>query len=212
MPPPEQLRKRLADLMGLADGDLARLLSLGTEALYDLLPALIDQYGSAASLLAAEWYDDARAAAEVRGRFAAIPADLPDTSGSLIGWAQSTATTPEAFASLLAGGAQRRIASYARHTVMDSSVADPRAEGWMRVARVSGCGFCRMLAGRGAVYNESSVRFGAHDGCHCQAAPKWSGKADLFDVAEYRRSTRARSDSITEADNARARDWIAANL
>lgn len=217
MATPEQLRTRLAELARLANGDLDRLLRAvqGTDllpALYDLLPALIDQYGTASGLLAAEWYDEARAAAGVRGSFTARPAKIGDTgAAALIGWASATANSPEAMASLLAGGLQRRVTNFGRQTVMESAVSDPRATGWQRVARVTGCNFCQMLAGRGAVYRESSVSFGAHDDCHCQAAPKWTGKADLFDVQEYRRSVRADS-ATSDADKARAREWIAANL
>jgi hypothetical protein len=38
-------------------------------ALMDILPALVDQYGAAASTLATEWYDDLRAKQGIRGRF-----------------------------------------------------------------------------------------------------------------------------------------------
>jgi hypothetical protein len=56
---------------------------------------------------------------------------------------------------------------------MGSSIADPKARGWMRVG--SGrCDFCRMLIGRGAVYTESTVDFHAHDHCGCGATPAWA--------------------------------------
>jgi len=39
---------------------------------------LVAIYGSAAATLGADWYDEMRAAAAVKGRFRAIPAELPD--------------------------------------------------------------------------------------------------------------------------------------
>lgn len=217
----EQLRSRVAQLVRAAGGDFDLIWSkvAGSpellDALADLLPSLIGTYGPAIGFVAADWYDDARAEREVRGRFQAVPADIRGSGvGPLLGWAAETSTTEDALKALILGGLQRRLANFSRQTVMQSTVADPQARGWMRAARVTGCDFCRMLAGRGAVYTEASVKFGAHDDCGCQAVPAWGGKADVFDVQEYRRSVRRAS--LTEeqraADNARARDWIAANL
>lgn len=104
---------------------------------------------------------------------------------------------------------QRRISNVARDTVTQTSVADPRTDGWMRVG-VGQCSFCQMLIGRGAVYTESTVNFGAHDHCKCQAAPAFPGKPPI-DVAEYRASTR-RTAEQKATENARAREWIANNL
>lgn len=219
MATPQQLRERVAQLVREASGDLDLIWSQVagstdlTAALFDLMPALIDTYGPAIAVVAADWYDDAREERSVRGAFRAIPAGNPDPGASaLIGWAQSEATGEDALKSLILGGMQKRLANFSRDTIIRSSVSDPQATGWMRTARSGGCRFCRMLAGRGAVYRESTVHFGAHDHCNCQAAPAWGGKPDVFDVREYRRSTRHANEESSEADNARARDWIAANL
>ncbi|HVY10811.1 MAG TPA: hypothetical protein VHB18_11790 [Mycobacteriales bacterium] len=140
-------------------------------ALHDVLPALIDMYGSAAGALAAHWYDDLRERREIRGSFTADVADIPDTGAhALIGWAADTAADYATFQTLIAGGAQRRTANFARRTVMGSSVADPHARGWMRVG-VGECEFCQMLLGRGAVYTEATADFEAHDHCQCGAEP-----------------------------------------
>jgi hypothetical protein len=148
----------------------------------------------------------------VRGRFAAVAAVVPDAGAqSLTSWAAREATDLTTMQALILGGAQRRIVNVSRRSVIDSTAADPRAEGWMRTG-VGECDFCRMLIGRGAVYSESSVRFGAHDHCGCQAAPSWGRPSDVFDVDEYRASTRRRNDQTRAADNARAREWIADNL
>jgi len=219
MPTPADLRRDIARLTGLAQRDVATIFrrletaAEAREALNDVLPTLTRQYGEAASLVAAEWYDDLRDEQAVQGRFRAIPADLPsqDTE-SLTGWASTTATDLASMEALIIGGLSRRISDWSRETIMGSSFADPRGEGWQRVARADGCQFCVMLAGRGFVYTESTVKFASHDSCHCGATPKWAGKATLVDVEEYRASQRRRSDETREADNARARKWIADHL
>lgn len=217
MATPEELRTAIAELVRRANGDLAELWRLASaseiaEALYDVLPALIDTYGIAASAIAADWYDDARAAKGVGGRFSAIAADIPNPGAQpLVAWALERSTSDEGFRGLIEGGMQRRIANFSRKSLMESSVADPRSKGWMRVG-IGECEFCRMLISRGAVYTEATVRFGAHDSCRCQCAPVWGGDADVFDVEEYRRSLRNRSDSTRSSDNARAREWIEQNL
>lgn len=180
MPTPRLLRSRVNGLARLANGDLAALWKHleravdAEEALRDILPALITTYGSAASLVASEWYDEIRAKAEASKRFAAIPAAAGDDGAqALVGWALATSTDAAAFKTLIEGGIQRRIANHARNTVTFSSVKDPSARGWMRVGDGSSCDFCSMLLGRGAVYTEASADFQAHDHCGCQAAPRF---------------------------------------
>ncbi|WP_052337066.1 hypothetical protein [Nocardioides alkalitolerans] len=215
------LQRDVGALTGLAQTEIDALFAQlvdaaqAREALNDVLPALILQYGQAAAAMAADWYDELRLEFGVAGRFTATPAQLGDPgAAALVGWAETTSTDLSAMSSLIAGGVARRVGNWARQTVMGSSLADPRASGWQRVARTNGCDFCVMLARRGAVYTQRGVNFGAHDDCNCGAAPKWSGRGDVFDVADYRKSTRTdrTTDAQREASNARARDWIANNL
>lgn len=63
-----------------------------------------------------------------------------------------------------------------------------------------------MLAYRGPTYSESSADFGAHDHCGCSAEPQFIGEPKL--VQPYVKSIR----NISDADRARARAWIKANL
>lgn len=179
------------------------------EALNDLLPGIIDLYGTAAAGLAATWYDDLRDQNGIPGHFTADPADIADTGvGALVGWAQSEVADPTdlaAFRSLIEGGVQKRVANFSRLTVMDASYADPQAHGWQRVGNGANCPFCNMLIGRGAVYSEAGVSFGAHDHCDCGAQPAWGGLP--LPVKAYTPTNR----NITDADRARVRAWIAAN-
>lgn len=208
-----QLRRDLGTLNEYAERDLSVLWrdpkdpTRAEAALRDVLPALIDTYGSAASTLAAERYDDVRARTGVRGKFRAVPADIKDSGAqSLVGWALSEATDVPSLTTLILGGTQRRIANFARKTVMDSSFFDPSAQGWQRVSQ-GGCstGFCDMLAGRGTVYSEASADFASHDHCQCYAEPAFVGAPRP--VKPYKPSLRTPSD----ADRARAREWIASH-
>ena len=171
------LRAETSKLVRLADADLSRLWRLvangaaAGEALHDLLPAIIREYGSLGGAVAAEWYDQQREKAGARGRFTAIPVAADDRGAhSLVGWAINEATTDGALRALILGGVQRRIADHVRYTVAGSSVADPAARGWQRVGG-GDCDFCQMLIGRGAVYTEASVDFPSHDNCKCAAEP-----------------------------------------
>lgn len=202
------LRDAVTGLVVYARRDLETLFAQTSDAdiraaLHDLLPALIETYGAAAATLAANWYDEHRAQAEVPGGFVAAPVDIPDPGAhALVGWAANTASDALTFRTLILGGSQRRIANYSRATVTGASVADPKATGWQRVGSGE-CGFCRMLIGRGAVYRQASADFASHDSCRCSAVPAWGGRP--APVRRYTPSERG----VTDAERALARKWVA---
>jgi len=178
-------RRELQTLTGLAGRDLDKFwrqfttADMARDGLLDVLPLLVDLYGSAAATLGADWYDELREQAEVRGSFRSIPAELPDRgrTDALARWgiAPLFAAEPDftSALSLVTGGLQRIVANADRQSVTASAVADPRARGWER-RTTGGCDFCRMLAGRGAVYSEATADFESHDNCHCLAVPRWT--------------------------------------
>lgn len=176
------------------------------DMLADILPQIVDTYGTAAAAMAADWYDDLRAKSAVSGTFLATPAvvDQAGTS-SLAGFAAKPlfAENPNwnAARTLADGGLQRRIANVARETVMQNAVADPQARGWQRVGNGS-CGFCAMLIGRGAVYSERGADFSSHDHCKCSAAPAFRGKPQP--VKPYTPS----ANKATDAERARVREYL----
>lgn len=205
------LRDGVEGLNRLASRDLSALWQQVSDAaeaqvaLRDVLPGLIDTYGVAASAVAADWYDDARAKAGVKGRFTAIPADIADAGAqALIGWAAADANDFGSFQALILGGTQRRIANFSRGTIAGSSVADPQATGWQRVGSGE-CAFCAMLIGRGSVYSEASADFASHDHCRCSATPVFRGQSRP--VKPYTPSLRG----STEADRARVREYLASH-
>lgn len=210
----------LAELARIAQNDLqvlwSRLNSSDPvkvrDALAEVLSQLAATYGSAAATLGADWYEEVRDALGVKGRFTADTAELPDDGRfeALAGWATGPLFSNEpdraAVLSRAAGGFQRIVADADRHSVMQSSIADPKATGWQRVTSGGGCAFCEMLSGRGFVYESATVRFASHDHCDCTAAPAFEGRSVA--VRPYTPSLRGSS----EADRARVRKWIAANV
>lgn len=222
---PAQLRSGVLRVQTAASADLAALFRRVTtaaqalEALSDILPAIIEQYGAAAAVVAAEWYDQARVKAAVPGRFSAEPAEVGDRGvAPLVSWGlaplliprQPDAPAIDERALLrtalvrVDGGMVRRIGDVGRETVMASSVRDPQARGWQRYA-VGGCAFCVMVASRGAVYTERTANFASHDNCRCTAAVAFVGEP--VPVKPYTPSDR----NISDADRARVRAYLAAN-
>jgi hypothetical protein len=208
------LSEGVQGLVGYAASDLDALWREITggadaaEALNDVLPGLVSVYGSAASALAADWYDEVRAEVSPRSRFTAVPADIADVGAySLIGWAVDAAVDDASLRMLIEGGMQRRIANFSRLTVTGSAVSDPAAVGWQRVGN-GGCtsGFCDMLISRGAVYSEATASFAAHDNCKCSAVPAWGGRP--VPVKPYKPSLR----HVSDADRQRVREWVSVNL
>lgn len=181
------------------------------DALLDVLPAVADTYATAAGALAADTYDELRAAARAAGRFAAVVAPLREFgTDSLALWA--TSRDWEADGALAAartqveGGLQRRIANAGNETFTSNVQEDPAARGWERITSATACDFCRMVAMRGAVYTKGTASFACHDHCNCSARPLWGD--ETVKAGKYRRTER----NITDADRARVRAWIADNL
>lgn len=216
MPTVDQYRRDLDELVRLANVDLEVLWRqvddavVARELLADILPELTAVYGSAAGTLAADWYDELRAENEIRGRFSAIVAELPprDVTDSLAGWAVSPLFAAEPAVGLALdnaqSGLQKVIADVGRNTITESTIFDPGARGWMRQT-TGGCGFCQMIASRGAVYSERSVNFGSHRNCRCVAVPAFGGRPNP--VEAYTPTTR----EVTDADRRRTREWMREN-
>lgn len=196
-------RADLAELARLAESDLSVLFRNVKKAdhvrqgLMDTLPKLVDIYGSAAASLGADWYDELRQEAEVKGKFQAIVAYLPDVgrTDSLAGWAIGPlfGAKPDAKAAfgMASGGLQRIIFNADRETVMQSSIQDRRARGgWSREGNGE-CAFCSMLIERGSVYSEATADFASHDNCRCVAVPRFGDSSQSVAAKDYVQSTRS---------------------
>lgn len=210
---PEELRRLLISLSSSAEADLAAVWSQLTpqtfyDALMDVMPALVGEYGDAAAAVTAEWYDEYRNDLNISGRFAAdVPTDPKLGSEALAGWANTLAQENlDTALTRTSGGLVRRVMNAGRDAMLENVERDPQAKGWQRKARGNGCAFCQMLAGRGFVYRgRNTADFSSHDNCGCVAVPAFKGRA--IPVRPYVPSAR----NITDADRARVREWISKN-
>lgn len=199
----ERLRLAHAGIRALVERDLREFfasLDLGRpEAARDALVAfssvLVSEYGEIAAGVAADWYDEVRAAEGVRGGFRArmvVPDERAATVGTVTRAAGALFTpAPEAVLVTLVGRLPKYALTGARETVAASTAADPQSAGWHRETRGAGaCRFCRLLAGRGAVYKRATADFAAHNDCNCVAVPSWDANAPEVDVRLYEASRR----------------------
>lgn len=119
-----------------------------------------------------------------------------------------SAVVIQAFTDRTAAGTARHVKSASRDLVTET--ARVNRVGWAR--RLQGgenCAFCAMLASRGAVYSQKSVRFRTHDHCDCTGEivrdpEQWEGKEEADQLLELWQS----SDGMTEFDR-RYKEMIA---
>lgn len=155
------------------------------ELLRDLAAELAQEYGEAASLTMADWYETMRPT----GGFDAVLVD-PDLDALQrnVGWAATPLfeERPVASAALsrVAEVVEFAAAETARMTVITNARRDPLDVRYARHASATACAFCAMLATRQATYrSEDSAGFKAHRSCHCIAVPVWPG--DIVEEAPY---------------------------
>jgi hypothetical protein len=159
--------------------------------------ALTVEYGSASATAAADYYDAERVAAEVTGRFTVPLLDPPpdEQVDNSLRWAtkdlwprdpEDPATTEaqqlpielrlDAAEAKAEAVVQKLVTDQGRGTVVRAVRQDRQAVGWARTAALGACAFCKLLATRGMVYKADTVKFRAHDGCHCGAVPVFKGQ------------------------------------
>jgi hypothetical protein len=216
VPTPEQTRKGLVLITSEAVATASRLVKGSADATRNALtaatPEIVAYYSEGSAALAADHYDDLRDEARAAGRYVAEPiVELREEkirTGVL--WSVEPLYRPEPDDVLalerLAQVVQYETARPFRETVTINSRRDPASVGWQRISS-GGCKFCRMLAGRGAVYKETTARFASHPHCGCTAAPVFDGQpGPEASTIQYVASRRKRS----PADRARVREYLAA--
>lgn len=205
-------------------------------ALFAAVPLIVGDYADGAAALALDWYEELRDEAPVDGPFTPQPftvvtdedvaAMVARTTESLHDLEIEVARIAEDFerelaASLdaLTSAIQQEVADAFRETIIENTKADPESAGWKRFARPEACGFCRMLAARGAVYTKETARFAAHGAftngkrtggdCMCIAGPEFGGKETWAEATpmQYVASKRKR----TEAERAALRKYLNKN-
>jgi hypothetical protein len=209
----------------LATRDVRRLWSTLTvadalevrDALEELLPGMVAVYGDLSATVAADWYDEVRAASGVRGRFRAEPAGPfdPEAVRANTRWAIGPifASEPDWDGALerLTPEVGRMVAQSGRDTITKSTVKDRQAVGWRRVTNsAKPCKFCVALAARGAVYKQETVNFATHTNCSCSVAPSWDKSAPEVPVQAYEASadTSSMSDREREIHRGNIREWL----
>lgn len=170
---------------------------------------MVHKYGLASASLAADYYDEARRAADVKGSFTATVADPPPAAQ--ITAARNAVRRTAASQPQVEDGAeaveawrrtqqerdlaavQRLAAQAGRRTIEQATRADPEAVGWVRVTGGNCCAFCALLAIRGLIYGDRTraVRTSSgdpyHDRCACTPEPVFRGRASEGEpqVAEW---------------------------
>ncbi|MCB2412358.1 hypothetical protein LGT39_05785 [Demequina sp. TTPB684] len=183
------------------------------DALMEFMPALVNEYGNAAGVAAADFYDQLRSDVRTRREFKSIIAGADDVA--------TTEATRRLARSLFEGDAEAMIAGLeaiadkqikqvGRDTITRSSISDPDSSGWQREIRGDTCKFCRMLASRGAVYRRETADFAAHHHCDCVAAPSFDSSAPEVSATQYVASER--TSRMTDEQKARHRETVAGYL
>lgn len=216
MPTPEEARRGLVLLTTAAVADATALVTSSADrtqaALLTAAPDLVAYYSDGTAALAADHYDDLREAANASGRYVAEPIvrlrEEKIRTGVL--WAVEPLYRPEPDRVLaltrVGEVVQYETARPFRETITTNTRRDPQAAGWQRITS-GGCKFCRMLAGRGAIYRAATARFAAHPNCGCSAAPVFEGQpGEEASVMQYVASQRTRSPQQKQA----LRDHLAA--
>jgi hypothetical protein len=157
------------------------------DGLLAVVPRLVARYGDVAATVAADWYEQTRAAqlAARYGTFRTVLAAgiAAEAVESTVRYAAGHLFTddPGQALLLLNGAVQRQTLQTARTTILDNAARDPARPVWQRVA--SGpktCDFCAMLIGRGAVYATRATAGGDgndyHDHCDCQPVVSWTAR------------------------------------
>lgn len=198
--------ERLSDagrrLVAMAKRDmdeLFRRLDLSTpdvarDAVLEIMPELVREYGELASLAAAEWYEEVREAAGVTSAHTtslSSGANLDAVAGSSrYATRHFWGDDPAAALGLLSGMLQRYILYGTRDTVRRNVEQDMARPRYARVpSGVHTCAFCEMVASRGFVYHNETkagkrgLGNDFHDDCDCQIVVEFD--ADQHHIEGY---------------------------
>jgi hypothetical protein len=134
----------------------------------DAYPELVTPFLAASGDLTSVWYEDQLPDSEFR----AVPAEVAPPERLAI--AGRWALLQDDPALVLRGAATREVFKTSRQTVIQNAVEE--GVHWARHASATACGFCRMLAVRGAVFRSESSALAVkhadeqgHNHCHCIA-------------------------------------------
>lgn len=147
-------------------------------ALDEFFPVLVAQYGDAAATLAADWFEQQAGVRAVLAR--PVPDDVA-RAGARSAMDSLFKGNPAQVLANLGVVLDRMVKQPGRDTIRESS--HRAGVRWARVPTgAKTCGFCLMLASRGAVYRSEDTADGGryHGDCDCVATP-------IRDLSEYPR-------------------------
>lgn len=188
----DRLARASRRVVGLARADLAQYFAalpldspeLVRDALLEVVPALVREYGDIAATAAAEWYEEVRASSVSGMHYARLGATATtDSTMSAVRFASGHlfGDNPQQTLVVLSGAIQRFITYSSRSTVAVNAAHDPQNPRFARVPTgAKTCAFCEMLASRGFVYysEEAAGAFDEwHNDCDCQIVPEWDKDA-----------------------------------
>ncbi len=170
--------------MALAQADLRTLFATldpsrpeaFRDALVEIVPVLVREYGELAAVAAAEWYEDVSPrpflarAADATFPLAGVEQGVRYHAGALF------QDNPSAALAGLSGALQRYVTYSGRSTVARNVQLDPSRPRFARVPMgAKTCAWCTMLASRGFVYltreTAGIVASDYHDDCNCAVTP-----------------------------------------
>lgn len=186
----EQLRLANAEVTRLVHERLGNLLAsinlatvtpeLVRDALLEVVPALVSEYGDVAATAAAQWYEETRAK-QVAGTYRAVLADPPpeEQIAQSVRWAAGPLWDGNIglVTVMLFGAVQRHVSNSSRATIMRNAQRDQSRPTFARVPRgAETCIFCLTLAAQGFAYHSKAaagelMKF--HDDCDCQIVTNW---------------------------------------
>lgn len=157
------------------------------DALVEIVPILVREYGELAATVAAEWYESVHP-----GSFLAQTATstFPETGvvDSVRYFAGDLFTDdPSKTLAGLSGALQRFVFYSGRNTVTRNVQRDPSRPRFARVTSgAHTCAFCSLMASRGFVYmnrETAGLNDHYHDDCDCQIVAEWD--ADKAHIEGY---------------------------
>lgn len=197
------LSARLAEELGplwdlIRLGAFATTVPLWIETVIDLL----ERFARMSGALSADYYEQERELANVRGVFRPAPALIPDGKAEAsLRWATKDLWIPEddnpppiedrleVAERKAEGAAQKIVADAGRDTIVEAFDEDDEALGWARMTGPEACAFCALMSSRGPVYHTEETagldandqfsgagRYKFHNNCDCTVAPIFAGQ------------------------------------
>lgn len=194
-----EMGRKLVDMAKRDLDALFRMVDLSNpeaarDAVLDIMPDLVREYGDLAALATAEWYEEVREASGVTSpHTTALSPGLGAEQvqeGARYALGHLWGDNPTAAIGLLGGMLQRFILYGSRDTVRRNVEQDRERPRYARVpSGTHTCAFCEMLASRGFVYHDEKkagmrgLGNDFHNDCDCQVVVEFD--ADAHHVEGY---------------------------